>query len=326
MKSGRIRRSRVLALPRRVYRSIKRRFRKSADDPEIRALQSERMAYVAAHPADPEGHYNLARFYFEHGRVLAAIAECRTSLTFGPGKSAADLLSTACASGNYDGDGIFTLPSFVYQRIKGLASRISARFPNERPKVLDVGGGEGYLNLFLRECDYVLAEPSINGLLVSHFPDSSFDAVVACHVFEHIPADQKAEFLNRLCSVARRTVLLLGPLDTGMHRVDATGLIYKITQGPWAKEHLDCSIPSVNLITSFAAEHGIPCRVSPSGNWMSVYWAIFAHHFADCAGKKEELREAEEFANKFLRSDLVNEADPNEHLVELDLERRGSPK
>ena len=214
----------------------------------------------------------------------------------------------------------------MYRRIKSLASRINERFPNDRPKVLDVGGGEGFLSLFLRECDYVLAEPTINGLLVDHFPDSSFDAVVACHVFEHIPTDQKEEFLNRLCSVARRTVLLLGPMETGTHMPDATGLIYRITKAQWAQEHMECGIPSVDLVTSFAAEHGIPCRVSPSGNRMSVYWAVFAHHFADCAGKKEELREAEIFANKFLRTDIVNGADPNEFLIEFDLERRGSPQ
>jgi hypothetical protein len=284
------------------------------------------MEYVAAHPTDPEGHYDLARFYFEHGSTLAAIAECRTSLTFGPSKSVADLLSTAYASGDYDGEGIFALPSFVYQRNKTLASRISEHFPNERPKVLDVGGGEGFLSLFLRECDYVLAEPTVNGLLVSHFPDRSFDAVAACHVFEHIPTDRKEEFLNRLCSVARRTVLLLGPLETGTHMADATGLIYQITKAQWAKEHLECGIPSVDLITSFAAERGIPCRVLPSGNRMSVYWAVFAHHFAGCAGKVHELREAEEFANKFLRTDIVNDADPNEYIIEFDLERRGSSK
>jgi len=57
------------------------------------------------HPTDPEGHVHLARFYWEHGRPLAAVAECRTSLALGGGQTARDLLSTACAAGDYDGKG-----------------------------------------------------------------------------------------------------------------------------------------------------------------------------------------------------------------------------
>jgi hypothetical protein len=54
---------------------------------------------------------------------------------------------------------------------------------------------------------------------------------------------------------------------------------------------------------------------------MSVFCAVFAQHFATCAGKSEELREVERFANQHL---IVNAAGPNEHMIELDLERRGA--
>jgi SAM-dependent methyltransferase len=232
----------------------------------------------------------------------------------------------AYASGDYDGEGVLSLSSLVYQRIQGLASRISERFPNQRVRVLDVGGGEGFLSLFLRRCDYALAEPSVNGLLVTHFPERSFDVVAACHVFEHIPTDQKDVFLKQMCSVARRQVLLLGPMETGAHHpADATPLIYKITKAPWAREHIECGVPSLDVITRWAAEHDIPCRVSPRGNRMSAYWAVFADYFAACAEKTEELREVERFANRCLRTDIVNAADPNEYMIEFDLERRGSP-
>ena len=247
------------------------------------------------------------------------------SLTFGGGKPVADLLAKAYASGDYDGEGIFSITSAVYQRNKGLASRVHALFPSQHARIVDVGGGEGVLSLFLPKCDYALAEPSVNGLLVSHFPEHSFDIAVACHVFEHIPANQKKEFLRQMCSVARRTVLLLGPIETGEHLTDATALIYKITGADWAREHLDCGIPSLDLITGFAAEQGIPCQVSPSGNRMSVYWSVFAEHFAGCAGKAAELRKAQSFANKCWTTDTACVAEPNEHLIELDLERGVSP-
>ncbi len=288
-------------------------------------MRGKLLEHVAAHPTDPEGHYRLARFYFEHARPLPAAAECRMSLTFGGGKPAADLLALACASGDYDGEGIFSLTPAVYQRNKGLASRIRERFPDQHLRILDVGGGEGALNLFLPKYDYALAEPSINGLLVSHFPEHSFDVVTACHVFEHIPAVQKKEFLREMCAVARRIVLLLGPMETGEHLTDATALIYKITGAEWAREHLDCGIPSLDLITGFAAERGIPCKVSPSGNRMSVYWSVFAEHFARCAGKTAELGEAQRFANRYWTADTACAAEPNEYMIELDLERGVSP-
>jgi hypothetical protein len=144
-------------------------------------------------------------------------------------------------------------------------------------------------------------------------------------VFEHIPAGQKKEFLRQLCSVARRSVLLLGPLETGEHLVDATPLVYKITGASWAREHLDCGIPSLDLMTGFAAEQGIPCIASPSGNRLSVYWSVFAEHFAHCAGRVAELHEVQSFANKHWTTDTIQAAEPNEHMVELDLERRTPP-
>jgi len=307
--------------PRRIYRSVGRRLWGRLHGAGTATKRGELLEYLAAHPTDPEGHYRLARFYLEQARPLLAAAECRMSLTFGGGQPVADLLALACASGNYDGEGIFSLNPAVYQRNKGLAARICERFPGRRPGILDVGGGEGVLGLFLPQCDYALAEPCVNGLLVSQFPEHSFDIVTACHVFEHIPAGQKQEFLREMCAVARRTVLLLGPLETGEHLADATALIYKITGADWAKEHLDCGLPSLDLIAGFAAEQGIPCHVSPSGNRMSVYWSVLAEHFARCAGKAAELREAQSFANKYWTTDTAHAAEPNEYMIELDLER-----
>lgn len=326
MASTSIRAFPLLALPQRVYRSVRRRLRKRFLGPVVKPVPAELLAHLTAHPTDPESHHRLARFYLDQGKTMVAAAECRTSLTFGGGEAVTRLLSTANASGHYDGDGLFALPPFVYQRIKGLASRINERFPNHRISVLDVGGGEGFLSLFLRECDYALAEPSVNGLSVTHFSKGSFDVVAACHVFEHIPPDQKDEFLKSLCSVARRAVLLLGPVKTGTETADATALVYRITKAPWAREHLECGIPPLDLVTHFAAEHGIPCRVSPSGNRMSVYWAVFAEYFAGCARKGEELRKVERFANEHMNTDITNLADPNEYMIELDLERQETRK
>ena len=167
-----------------------------------------------------------------------------------------------------------------------------------------------------------MAEPSVNGLQADSFPEQSFDVVTACHVFEHIPADRKGPFLEQLCTVGRRMVLLLGPMDTGDRGADACPLIYEITGARWAKEHLECGRPPLDLVTSFAAEQGLPCRVSPNGDHTAVYWAVFAEYFAACAGKERELRAIRRFANQSAAAGRGNPADPNEYIIEIDLDRR----
>jgi hypothetical protein len=43
------------------------------------------------------------------------------------------------------------------------------------------------------------------------FTEKSFDVAVACHVLEHIPQNERVQFLDQLCTKARKYVLLLNP-------------------------------------------------------------------------------------------------------------------
>jgi hypothetical protein len=111
-----------------------------------------------------------------------------------------------------------------------LAGYLSCLYAYDDFSLLDVGGGEGVLSLFLPQVQYVLVEPTINGISGTELPfeDKSFDIVVSCHVLEHVPPTERFQFLGQLCTKARRHVLLLNPFsepNVGMSLKGSTDFI-----------------------------------------------------------------------------------------------------
>ena len=149
-------------------------------------------------------------------------------------------------------EGLLKLPNHTYIRLRELAGRIRALFPGDLSAVrlLDIGGGAGYLACFLPEVQYVLAEPAVNGISALDLPfdRKSFDCVVACHVLEHIEDGAKNAFLDNLCDLARSNVILQNPFLMGDPYLDQLAaddleLGWEIIGAPWVKEHIDSGTP-----------------------------------------------------------------------------------
>lgn len=313
---------------------------------------------VAINASDPGAHFQLADIYAEQSNWIASAAEYRTSMALGNkcpevfiklaeaylnlGKI--DLAISICdsiLSVNSDSniaqqikkltdisDEVIARPNEVinhnaFFRLKTLSDYLNSLSRDSCFSVLDVGGGLGYLSLFLPQADYVLAEPGVNGICGSNLPfkDKFFDFVIACHVLEHIPVDNRVEFLEQLCKKAKRSVILLNPFVNKNNDliVDAQKLIYQLTGAVWAKEHMECTLPRVEDVQTFAQERNIKCRVIPNGSKATTIALVFLDYFVGLAGRADQAEQVYQLLNRFQNDEIVNDICPNGYLVELDL-------
>jgi hypothetical protein len=293
---------------------------------------------LAGHPLDASLHLELARTYLDLERFHAAVGTARTGLALGyEGTDGVRLLQRAYAGAGLgrlardagvtadprsdpaDADeGTLDLPPVVYHRLRAIAARCRAVAAEASLRILDVGGGEGQLAAFLPDTAYCLAEPTINGLEASAFAArTDFDVVVACHVLEHVPDEAKEAFLGDLCDLARRRVILLGPVSDDPTGPAIDALVHRITGADWAAEHLACGRPSLGMLRHFAETRGYGAEATPHGDQAATFWMIFAEHFADDPVKRDRLRELNRFSNEHFHDRLSHPEQPNDYLVEL---------
>jgi SAM-dependent methyltransferase len=307
---------------------------------------------VSGRAQDPQAHYQLGELYARQGQWHAAIAEYRTSIALGNGdvqallslarvylaagqvrlsvsicekilkghesgvaKEAREILGNA---GKARERPLAAISPNRYQRIKRLADYMTGLYADPDLSVLDVGGGDGLLSMFIPDARYVLAEPDVNGIsgTALPFPEKSFTVVVACHVLEHIPQSERPTFLDQLCSHAKRHVLLLNPFfdPDGRARLE---LIVELTGAQWAKEHLACEMPELEDVERFAAERKYGIKSFPNGSKPTSLAYVFLEHYAGLAKRPGELEKVNKLFNTIFYDKLTETSFPNDYLVEL---------
>lgn len=312
------------------------------------SLRESLLKRIRDTPTSDAAHRELGDYYAKLGSFVRAIAQYRTALAFartmatvrsladayrGAGYSALAaettasvptpqlVAATAIMSATVESDDLLALHSLdptVYQRQRALAIRIRQLYSGRTARVLDIGGGDGALSLFLPEAEYVLVEPSVNGLTGDvTLPEKSFDVVVACHVLEHIPAVERDGFLVELCNKSRGHVLILGPFASATDPGLCNQLVYEITKATWAAEHIACKLPTIDSIKVFAECNRFPVTVTSNGNASAVFWMVFASYFARESGLGAELDRITRFFNGHLSNQMTNSFQPNDFIVEL---------
>jgi hypothetical protein len=318
-------------------------------------LKRERQSVVIT-PQDAEAHCRLADTYAFRRDWVTAIGEYRTAMTLG--RSGADVLQSlgkayvkaglrdlalstydevlASATGSLaaralrlrsEAEEAPARPLAVlnhnrYFRLKTIADHVRGLYGGGDLALLDVGGGDGALSVFLPQTRYALAEPATNGISADAFPPKSFDVVVACHVLEHVSGDGRTAFLESLSSRAKRHVLLLNPFfDPAGHVTERLKLIVEITGAEWARAHLECDLPDLDEVKGFAAERGYDCKVYPNGSLPTTLSFVFLDHFA--AARKEDVEKINTFYNTMLYDRLTCPQSPTAYLVEINLARGG---
>lgn len=271
-------------------------------------------------PLNAELHFNFANFCFKKNNYCLAYAEFSTANFLGKPKSEVKYILTKIKEKIFP---LTCLDHNQYYRLFSLAEEIKNIQSVENWSILDVGGGDGKLALFLPNSPYFLAEPSVNGISGTNlpFPDKMFDVVVSCHVLEHIPMTEREIFLDNLISKAKKAVILLNPFEIeGAFVKEKLELMIEITNAQWAKEHLEYGFPTVEDIKLYALKRGLNYTLKPNGSLTTSMAITLMSHFARKAGCYQELAKINHFYNQKYVDILASETYPIGYLVTFKLE------
>lgn len=281
-------------------------------------------------------HFQLGLCYLVLGNLSAAHAELRTAKTLGYSRVESEMylkniynqFGLSLDPGNPDIENenlqFFKrkLEHNQYYRVRSLADFATEIGFKKDYSVLDIGGGDGKLAFLLPNSDYCLAEPEINGIssLNVSFEDRSFDLVVSCHVLEHIEDAGKESFLDKLCNIARKDVVLLNPFhNEAVNSSNILKLVIDITNAGWAKEHLELGLPNIEMVTKYAAKNNYRCHVQANGTSSTSLAMQLLQHYAYKSGCAAEYEKISQLFNNDLFDTLDSEQYPTAYLIHLKL-------
>lgn len=230
--------------------------------------------------------------------------------------------------GPVKGNGLMRLSHHTYIRLKLLADKLKSLYGESLSsvKLLDLGGGSGYLACFLPEVQYFLADPLVNQISAFDLTNvgKQFDCVVACHVFEHVEKQEREHFLDILSNLAKDRVVLLNPFlcdgkNDGMMYQEALQIMFDITGEPWVKEHLEASTPYLSEIDSYASRHGYTLTKQPNNAGLFTALYVYMERFAQLAQRYEEFERINRFFNECDPKYIYNQELPNDYLCVIDL-------
>lgn len=283
-----------------------------------RALfQKAFMSTLSRDPTNAELHFELAEMSFKSGNTALAYAEAKTAQFLGLQKSHIREFMVEVKAGLPE---LNSISHNEYFRYSTLANEIKQISKDKPASILDVGGGIGQLAQFLPEFAYCLAEPAVNGIsgLDLPFKENSFDFVVACHVLEHIPKEEREQFLNQLMSRARKGLVLLNPFKVpGTKVTERLELVIEITGAGWAKEHLECELPVLEFIEQYACNRNFELSLKPNGTMSNALVVVFMEHFAMKCGNTGQLAKISSFLNSLPESMYNSTLQPNAYLIYL---------
>ncbi len=283
----------------------------------VRAAACYRTA-AALGEVPPEMVMMLALAELEAGRPALAADRLRTLKEQAPGFMDAQVSElenrcrTAAAPPVEDTDHnrhfrMSTLAAFL-RRITG----------SETFELLDVGGGDGLLGMYLPGTSYLLAEPATNGIRGEDLPfaERCADVVCACHVLEHVPAPDRFGFLDSLRARARGHLVLLNPFAVPGSRAE-TGmrLVLDVTGAEWAREHLECGLPEVAVVEEYARARGLEYAIAPNGDLPVAFLCSLVNHYARRAGRAEDLPRINRYLNAVEPDLMTNPRQPTAMLV-----------
>jgi len=218
-------------------------------------------------------------------------------------------------------DDISRLPSDLFSR-NYLISKGIKKYKRdegiERAKILDIGGRNGFLHLFLDKKDELtlidIREGPEENLIIGdatnmrNFPDDSFDVITSGDVFEHVSEDKREKFLNESLRVSKGLVVIAAPFWSKENEQieKVANSYYRSLVGEdheWLAEHIKNGLPKAERLMTFLKKNKLNYSVVGSNNidnWLLLQLVIFYSFIFGVNSKT-----VEEFY-KFYNENLLN--------------------
>lgn len=239
---------------------------------------------LSAKPLTGEIHFNFAKAAHKFGLSDLAHAELKSAEYLGFDHNNFKSLNNKIKKSLQD---LTKLDVNQYQRFKILQLHLNKLLKRDE-SILDIGGGHGILSQFMPYNKYFLVEPSVNGIsgLKLPFTKNSFNAVVTCHVLEHIEADDRTLFIDELVRVAKKYVLIFNPFkNKELDEIERLQLIFEMTKASWAEEHMKCGLPKLDQIIDYLSSQGLHFTIEEYGDIYASVATVFMSYFAGKVNK-----------------------------------------
>lgn len=157
-----------------------------------------------------------------------------------------------------------------FVRLKAVAEAVTTL---RSLRLLDAGGYDGALALFLPEHKIDVIDPATTGGSVLEIPtaDGSYDAVVAVDVLEHIEPKDRSTALSEFARVACKHIVLNYPCRDSK---EAQEIVLKLTNNSLVREHVEWELPDSNWVLQELTKYGYRGTVTPHTSiaiWLGQY-------------------------------------------------------
>lgn len=162
-----------------------------------------------------------------------------------------------------------------YVRLKATADEITKLVPSGA-RVIDVGGYDGALALFLPEYNVNLIDPATTGgsLRNNQIEDKSYELAAAIDVLEHVLPQQRESALSELTRIAQQFIVLNYPCQ---QTKQAQQLVFEATKNALIAEHVNWELPDTNWVLEKMAELGFHGHMKAYGSvavWLGQYLTL----------------------------------------------------
>lgn len=159
-----------------------------------------------------------------------------------------------------------------YVRLKAAADAVEQNSSSSQ-NLLDAGGYDGALALFLPDYQVDVIDPATTGgtVLSIPVPDQSYPITTAIDVLEHIPPPDRLKALAEFSRVTQNLLILNYPTPVSK---PAQELALQLTQNSLLKDHVDWTLPDSAEVTTQLSSLGFTSILIPHTSiaiWLPQY-------------------------------------------------------